>query len=313
MNKKIFFGILLLATFIRFIGIASRPIWYDEAFSILFAEKGIDVIVSNTIAADSNASAAEEHPPIYYINLWGWMKIFGISLISARSFSIFINLLSLLIVYKISEQLFNEKVAFFASGIFSLLPFQIHFAQEIRMYGLLSFFLLLTTFSYIKAKTNWRWWIIFTFASALAQYTHNLAAVYLIPLAITPIFHKDWKTLRFVILSALIAVALYIPWLINIPSQLSKVNSHYWIEKPGVEKIFTLILFYLPHLPLPDLSLFIGLLFALLIFVLGFFQTYVGIKNKTQNIRYGIWPLYLSFTPPLLLWIISQYIPVYIE
>ena len=33
------FSTLVLALFTRLLGISSRPIWYDEAFSILFSEK----------------------------------------------------------------------------------------------------------------------------------------------------------------------------------------------------------------------------------------------------------------------------------
>jgi len=38
-NAKIA-AVLVLAFSVRVLGIASRPIWYDEAFAILFSEKG---------------------------------------------------------------------------------------------------------------------------------------------------------------------------------------------------------------------------------------------------------------------------------
>jgi len=316
MQKKniILLSIFFAAILFRFTGVASRPIWYDEAFSILTSEKGPAAIMAGTLAIDSNSSAAEEHPPVYYLLLWGWINIFGKSIISVRGFSILINLISLIVVYKIAEHLFNQKTALLAAGLFCALPFQIHFAQEIRMYALLSLWLLLATFSFLKAKTeNWTWWILFSLSSALAQYTHNLAAIYLIPLALTPILQKDWKTLRALIFAGLAALALYMPWLIHLPAQFAKVNSQYWVEKPGVEKIFTLILFYLPHLPLSNLMLIFGLLFAVLVITLAVFQTYLARKNNIPNTNHGLWLAYLSFAPPLLLWVISQFVPIYIE
>lgn len=312
MNKKIFIGILFLAILLRFIGIASRPIWYDEAFSILFAEKGLAAMLYGTLTSTSTGSA-DIHPLGYYILLWGWINLFGTSIFVARIFSIIINLISLALVYKITKKLFNEQTANFAAVLFSILPFQIHFAQEIRMYAMLSLWLLLATFSFLKTKENKKWWVIFSISCALAQYTHNLAAIYLIPLSLTPIFYKDWKTLRDLILAGLVSLTLYLPWLMHLPAQLSKVNANYWVEKPGIEKIFTLILFYLPHIPLPNLLLIVGLLLAVLIITLAFFQTYLTTKNKTQNTNHGFWLAYLSFTPPLLLWIISQFVPIYIE
>ncbi len=170
------------------------------------------------------------------------------------------------------------------------------------MYGLLAFWLTLATFALLK-----RQWILFSLAAALAQYTHNLAAFYLIPLALTPIFQKDWKTLRNLTLAGLAAIVLYTPWLLQLPAQVSKVTSSFWIEKPGIEKLFTLFLMYLPHLPLPNSLLMAGLLVATLVIALAAFQTYRAHSGS------GAWLAYLAFTPPFLLWLVSQAYPLYVE
>jgi len=73
--------ILALALLLRLVGISLRPIWYDEAFSILLAEQGPAVILSGTLAPDADSSTAEEHPPAYYFTLWGWIQLYGNSLI----------------------------------------------------------------------------------------------------------------------------------------------------------------------------------------------------------------------------------------
>ncbi len=304
--------IFISAILLRFSGITSRPIWYDEAFAILFAQKGFSAMLYGTLTQTS-AGAADIHPLGYYTILWGWIILFGTSIASARTLSILFSLLSLYLIYKITSLLFNRKTALYASALFSILPFQIHFAQEIRMYASLTFWLLLATYAFLKAKTNWKWWILFSISCALAQYTHNLASIYLISISLTPILQRDWKTLRNLILAGLVSLTLYLPWLIHLPAQLSKINAHYWVKTPGVEKLFTLILFYLPHLPLPNSLLIIGLLLAMLITTLAFFQTYLSAKNKLPNTNYGLWLAYLAFFPPLLLWVISQFTSVYIE
>lgn len=304
--------IFISAILLRFSGITSRPIWYDEAFAILFAQKGFSAMLYGTLTQTS-AGAADIHPLGYYTILWNWIILFGTSIASARTLSILFSLFSLYLIYKITSHLLNKKTALYACTLFAILPFQIHYAQEIRMYATLTFWLLLATYAFLKAKTNWKWWVLFSISCALAQYTHNLASVYLISLSLTPILQRDWKTLRNLILAGLVSLTLYLPWLIHLPAQLSKVNAHYWVKKPGIEKLFTLILFYLPHLPLPNSLLIIGLLFAMLIITLAFFQTYLSAKNKLPNTNYGLWLAYLAFFPPLLLWAISQFTSVYIE
>ena len=110
------------------------------------------------------------------------------------------------------------------------------------MYSLLSFWLLLATFSFLRGRNgNWKWWILFAAASALAQYTHNLAAVYLIPLAVTPLIQKKWRIFKSVVVASIVSILLYLPWLIQLPAQFAKVQSTYWVERPGIEKLFTLV------------------------------------------------------------------------
>ncbi len=260
------------------------------------------------------AGTADIHPLGYYTLLWMWMDVFGRSVLAARFFSVIINLISLTLVYLIALNLFNEKTAVTAAVLFSILPFQVHFAQEIRMYSLLSLWLLVATFSFLRGRTgNWKWWILFGISSALAQYTHNLAAIYLIPLALTPIIQKDIKTLKSVSLASIFAVILYLPWLIYLPAQFSKVNTSYWVERPGAERVFTLLLFYLPHLPLPNKLLLPGLMISLTTVALATYQTMLARKKSLPDLNRGVWLAYLAFMPSLLLWLISQFVPIYVE
>lgn len=306
--------IFILALLLRSVGITARPIWYDEAFTMLFASQSPEQILNNTLFKNSDSSAAEEHPPLYYFGLWAWLKLFGVSISAARAFSILLSLLVILLIYQIAKKLFDPVSALVSAAIASLLPFQVHYAQELRMYSMLTFWLALTTLAFLHARTgNWKWWLVFAASAAFSQYTHNLAAIYLIPLALTPIFQRDWKTLRSLIFAGFCALILYLPWMLQLPAQFAKVSSSFWVERPGIERFFTLILFYLPHLPLPGIQLMVGFFLAMMLLTLAAFQTYLGWKRKVPSSRRGLWTAYLAFTPPLLLWLVSQFVPVYIE
>ena len=302
--------ILLLAFAIRLIGILSRPIWYDESFSILFARKGLIAMLFGTLGG-INASAAEEHPLAYYLLLWGWMKVFGESLAAARLLSIFAGVATVALTYYLAHELFNKKIAALASVFVALAPFQVHYSQEIRMYSFLALWLMLATYAYARGAKGdgTKWWIIFAISAALAQYTHNLAAFYLVPLAATPLLHRNWKALRAVILSGLGALLLYLPWLLQLPSQLAKVSSAYWVERPGLDKLFTLLLVYVTNLPLPNNLLFVGLFIALAAVSIGLLQTFRR-ANRNPN---ALWLVTMSFAPPILLFVVSQWVPVYVE
>ena len=314
-NIKIDFKVILifiLAFAVRLLGIATRPIWYDEAFSILFSEKGFSPMLYGTLAA-TGSGTADIHPLGYYTLLWLWMKVFGESLVSVRMLSVLAGMGVVCLIYLIGRDLFGEATAQLALLLTALAPFQIHYAQEIRMYSFMAMWLLLATYAYVRgAQTRQRrWWILFAIAAALAQYTQNLSAFYLVALAITPLLQRDWKSLKAVFLSGLGAIILYFPWLIELPSQFAKVEQSYWVARPDLSRVFTLLLVFTTNLPLPNNWLPIALFIALVVVIIGIMQTIRMIRK--DNEPGGLWILYLSFAPPLLLFLFSQWEPVYIE
>jgi uncharacterized membrane protein len=305
--------LLAIALFVRLLGIASRPVWYDEAFSILFSEKGLRAMLYGTLAP-TGIGSADIHPLGYYTLLWVWMKLFGESLVAVRLLSILTGLISIYLIYKIGWEFLGDRSTARLGALFAALaPFQIHYSQEIRMYSLMTMFLLLATYSYQRgSKTRkWSWWLIFSISAAFAQYTHHLAAFYLTALALLPILHRDWRTLTRVMIAGMGSLILYAPWAIKLPAQFTKVQSSYWVGRPDISKFFTLILVYLTNTPLPAALVAAALFIALIIVSVGFIQT---IKESRKSLsKTGLWLLYLSFFPALLLFVFSQWQPVYIE
>jgi mannosyltransferase len=306
-------AILVLAFCVRLLGIASRPIWYDEAFAILFSEKGLSAMLYGTLAP-TGAGSADIHPLGYYTLLWLWLKVFGESLVAIRLLSIVAGLVSVYLVYLIAlEALSDTKTARLSMLFAALAPFQVHYAQEIRMYSFLAMWLLLATYAYQRGSRSddWRWWVLFSISAALAQYTHNLAAFYLGALAVMPILQKNWTALRAVTLSGIGALILYAPWAMQLPAQFSKIQSAYWVERPDISKLFTLILVYLTNTPLPFNLIPGALAVALIVLIIGFIQTLRYTRQTTT--KDGLRLLYLSFAPPIFLFLFSQWRAVYIE
>ena len=306
-------AILLVALLARVLGIASRPIWYDEAFSILFAEKGLGAMLYGTLSP-TGLGSADIHPLGYYTTLWIWIKIFGEGLVSVRSLSILAGWVSVYLVYRIALGVTSEAGTAYLSMLFAALaPFQIHYAQEIRMYAFLSLWLLLATYAYQRAarEGGWKWWAVFSVTAALAQYSHNLAAFYLVPLALLPVLQRNWKALRGMVSAGIGALILYSPWLVQLPAQFTKVQNSYWVERPDISKLFTLLLVFVTNVPLPAPFIALALVVVLVILTIGILQTVR--QTRQRPTQAGIWLLYLSFGPPLLLFLFSQWRPVYIE
>lgn len=293
----------------------NRTFWYDEAFSILISEKGPQAILAGTLTMDEPSVTADIHPPTYYFLLDGWMRLFGRSIFAARILSLLLGVGILINIYLLTRELLGVSSALLASLLVAVFPFQVQFATEIRMYALLTFFLTLATYAFIKGMRTGsiKWWVLFAISAALAQYTQNLAAVYLIPLALTGLFKNDWKLVRNTFFAGLGAVFLYIPWLIHLPAQFAKIQHHYWIKRPTIVNLVNLLLRYTTNLPLPDQWILPSLFFTFLSVALAALQTFLAFKQKTSGYKIGMWLAWLSFAPPLFLWLFSQWTPVYVD
>jgi len=317
-NQKIaIILIILVALVLRLIAISARPLWYDEAFSVLFASQGPAAMVQGTIGG-ANDQAAEEHPLFYYTVLWGWMSVFGDSPLAVRSLSVVSGLGCLALVYLLGKDIFDQRFGLIVATVVALAPFQIHYAQEVRMYALMTFLLMGATYALWKGMQDrrWGWWLLFMVCSALAQYSHNLAVFYLIPLALTPLLFKDWRSLLAAFLSGLGALLLYIPWLMRLPAQFAKVQGNFWIQRPSPTRLISTLLSFVTNLPIPDNLLPVALFVTFFVVALGFWQTFRTLRARRQaedGVLVGLWFFYLAFTPPLLLFLLSQWQPVYIE
>ncbi len=141
-------AVFLPALLIRLLGIVSRPIWYDEAFAILFSEKGLKAMLAGTLTVGPGGAAADIHPLAYYTLLWGWMKVFGESLVSVRMLSILLGVGTVVLAYYLLRTMFPAgRLALVGALGVALAPFLVHFSQEVRMYALLALSLTAATFA----------------------------------------------------------------------------------------------------------------------------------------------------------------------
>jgi uncharacterized membrane protein len=306
--------VLLAAFVVRLPGLASRPLWYDEAFSVLFSSKGPSAMAFGTLTLESGV-AADIHPLGYYSVLWLWGKVFGTTPLAVRSLSLLLGLGIVVLGYVLAAKLFGRQVAILAGWLLAFSPFQVHYAQEARMYALLALVLLGATLAYWRAlQGDELWpWLLFAVLSAAAMYVHNLAAIFLVCLALTPLFLRRWRALGMTLLSGLTAVVLYMPWLVRLPSQLARVNWAYWIPRPQIVDLVRTLLVFVSGLPLPDWGLPLALFLAILIVMAALWATVSALRTASFGGRWAGWILGLSAGPVLLMFLVSQWQPVYLD
>jgi 4-amino-4-deoxy-L-arabinose transferase-like glycosyltransferase len=307
--------ILLLALAVRLIAINTRILWYDEAFAVLFSETGLDKMLYGTLTP-VNGAAADVHPLAYYTALNGWMRIAGQSPAAVRLFSVLLGLATIGVVFLVARELFDDaRIGLGAAFVTALMPFHVQYSQEVRMYALLGLLLMLTTWCFLVAIKTGKLaaWIGFGILAGVSMYAQQLAAFYLAALGLIPFLMRRRDLIVRTILASLLAVLIYLPWLINLPSQLGKV-SVYWIAKPSFPSLLLAVwaLLFVELEVIAPIALFVSILSLSLIVIFLLLRTSQTNRMKRTE-RQGLWiALWLVFAPLILMWLVSQIRPVFL-
>lgn len=198
----------------------TQSLWRDEAFSILVAQRPVSFIFQNVTF----------EPPVYYLLLHYWIKVFGTSEIAARSLSLLGFTLATIVVIIWSEKLFRKHWLLWMTPIlFTTNPMLLYYAFEIRTYGWYTFFAVLSFFAY--SQSRWRLWIA---ATILGFYTHTyfffLFAAQNIHFLVA---HRKKLVRPFMILrepaaaSAILVTSTMLPWIVRILREVSTLK-HTW-------------------------------------------------------------------------------------
>lgn len=204
-----------------------RYIWTDEAYTL--------VLIQHSYAEICSITAADVHPPLYYILLKFCIQPFGYSQTAAKLFSIIPFILILAIGGIQLPRIFDQKTAFIFMLLFLFFPFSLSFATEIRMYSLAALFVFVTgIYGYLYYEKNRKsdYWI-WILSGVCASYTHYFAMVsvsIIYFLLFTAICLRKKPLLKHWFTAVFISFMLYLPWLSCFVQQLVyKVNHDYWI------------------------------------------------------------------------------------
>jgi 4-amino-4-deoxy-L-arabinose transferase-like glycosyltransferase len=124
-------AVLLLAAGLRFAELNRQSIWFDEAASIHIATRPTLDEMMTRIRAD------ERIPPLHYIVLRYWIKVFGDSEISVRLPSALASIAAVWAMYSLVRRLFGPGEGLIAPLLLAVSRFQVIYAAEARSYSLM--------------------------------------------------------------------------------------------------------------------------------------------------------------------------------
>lgn len=230
MTYKSFVALFALAAVLRVFNIHQPPLWYDENFTLLLARLPFRDMLA--------ATAGDVHPPLWYIIEW---SIYHASPNAPawviRVPALIFSLASLPLFWRIMVTIgINPRVQFAAMSLMSVLPFQIYYAQDGRMYALLQFGVLLTLFAALRRK-----YILTLLGSILLLYTQNYGLLYLPAIALVTWIRERETVFNWTTSAMVTAGIFWFPWAKVIANQMDEIGGRYWIMDDSVGAVLTIL------------------------------------------------------------------------
>ncbi len=174
-------ALLTLGVFVLYVAdIDGKSIWWDESLSLYRAQHSVPYIVSGQIEFQGSVST-DLHPPLYFMLLRAFILLGGESDLLLRLPSAFFGTLLVPLLYALGTRLRSRRTGWFAAALGALSPFVLWYAQEARMYTMVTFLgaaalhCLLRTFQ----DRRWQWGLAFGLTATLALATQYLIALVL--------------------------------------------------------------------------------------------------------------------------------------
>jgi hypothetical protein len=212
--------------------------WIDEGLSVGIADRPLDDI-PGVLRQDGS-------PPLYYLLLHFWLAIAGRSEESVHGLSVLFAALCVPVAFWAGWTLFGRRTAWIAALLTAVNPFITQYAQEGRMYALVTLLGLVSVTCWLQAFTadadSVRRAPAIGFAVALAAmlYTHNWALFFGAATGVAwlvLLWRARGEERRRLLRTGLLAyggvVVLYAPWLPNALYQAAHTGAP-WSKSPSL-------------------------------------------------------------------------------
>jgi hypothetical protein len=216
--------VLLASIFLRFW--ARSALWLDEAQSVNIARLPLGNLV--------DALRHDGSPPLYYLLLHIWARLFGTGNVAVRTLSGVFALATLVLAWFAGRRIGGNRVAWITLLIFASSPYAIRFATEARMFSLVMTLVLagyLALRRVLERPSLWRI-VILAMVTTLLLYTHYWAFFLFVPVAAaltviamrtrgTPVARSAGGALLALVLGA----AVFLPWVSVLSYQLQHTGT----------------------------------------------------------------------------------------
>jgi mannosyltransferase len=283
----------------------SGQFWMDEAITT--------GIASHSLSAIPGILRHDGSPPLFYLLLHFWIRLFGNSEAATHTLPLLFGLLTIPAGMWAGWSLFGKRAGYYAAVLFAFSTFLTEYATETRMYELMGLLGILGTAAFIHGFVYRRrkYVVMFAVCEALMLYTHAWGLFFgagsvlaLIPTVLDTPRPERRALIKDAAMAYVGAGILFLPWLPNFIYQSTHTGAP-WAPPPR---------FGAPVLISRDLlggdRITVSLLFASIIGFAPFFTK----RYRRSRDATAMWTLIVLFVGTLgLAWLASQITPAFVS
>ncbi len=159
--------------------LGTTSLWSDEAATWAISGHGFGDLVSTL-----TNSAGDRAAGLYYVVVFGWMKVFGTGEAAGRALSLLAAAVTLFPFHAIARRVLDRTGCYAAGALLATSSFYLHYAREMRTYAFAELLVVVAAWAFLRAVSNPRRgsWTLFIVAAVLAVYAHWFAALVIVAL-----------------------------------------------------------------------------------------------------------------------------------
>jgi hypothetical protein len=199
--------------------------WIDEGISVGIAHEHWTSI-PHLLRQDGS-------PPLYYMLLGIWVRLFGDSEAATHTLSLVFGLVCVPLSYFAGRAVFGRTTGLACAMLAAFDPFLTYYAQETRMYELEALLSLVVAWSYVEGilRAHRAWTVVFVLSTALLAYSHNWGLFLCVGLAAATLAFARDRLRLFLVAAAGVAI-LYLPWVPTLLFQARHTGAP-WSTRPS--------------------------------------------------------------------------------
>lgn len=242
----------------------NNNIWTDEGFTIELIQGNLKEIILGT--------AADVHPPLYYIILKPFTVVFGSSLLVMK----LVSILPMILTMALGGACIYRRFGF-GSGILFILflgsiPCTMEYAVQVRMYSWAVFFVTMMSLTALElvCEKSYLCGVVLGLLGAACAYTHYfafVAALWIYGYLFLFTIIKKRSLFKYWLLACLVSLLVFAPWYRFMRIQVSGVSKNYWIE-PITAKTWGEFMPFLFGMDIPKADIIWGILLVSALIVL---------------------------------------------